>query len=140
MNVLCNPMNLHQGCEINTKSLKVQTQPSRGVHRKRCPENMQPTYRRTPMPKCDFNKVALSLYWNRTSARVFSCKFAAYFQNTFSKKHLWTAASESSHIENVLDKFQYKLISLLISEWKFPFSFLKKASEEWTWEKGTTKF
>ena len=42
-------------------------------------------YRRTPMPKCDFNKVAKlkQLYWNRTSARVFSCKFAAYFQNTF---------------------------------------------------------
>ena len=30
------------------------------------------------MPKYDFNKVA------RTSAWVFSCKFAAYFQNTFS--------------------------------------------------------
>ena len=24
---------------------------------KRCPENMQPNYRRTPMPKCNFNKV-----------------------------------------------------------------------------------
>ena len=26
--------------------------------RKRCSENMQQTYRRTPIPKCDFNKVA----------------------------------------------------------------------------------
>ena len=34
--------------------------------------------------ECDFNKVALQLYWNYTSARLFSCKFAAYFQNTFS--------------------------------------------------------
>ena len=25
---------------------------------------------------------------------MFSCKFAASFQNTFSKEHLWTAASE----------------------------------------------
>ena len=25
--------------------------------RKRCSENMQQTYKRTPMPKCDFNKV-----------------------------------------------------------------------------------
>ena len=33
------------------------------------------------------------LYRNCTSAWVFSCKFAAYFQNTFSKKHLWVAAS-----------------------------------------------
>ena len=28
-----------------------------------------------------------------TSAWVFSCKFAAYFQNTFSYEHLWVAAS-----------------------------------------------
>ena len=37
------------------------------------------------MPKCDFNKVVLQLDWNRTSAWVFACKYAAYFQNTFSK-------------------------------------------------------
>ena len=36
------------------------------------------------MLKCDFNKVALQLYWNHTSAWVFPCKFAAYFQNAFS--------------------------------------------------------
>ena len=35
-----------------------QKQPPRGVRRKRCSENMQQNYRRTPMPKCDFNKVA----------------------------------------------------------------------------------
>ena len=56
----------------------------RGVLRKICSENMQQIYRRTPMPKCNFNKVVLELYWNCTSAWVFSCKFAAYFQNTFS--------------------------------------------------------
>ena len=47
-------------------------------------ENMQQIYRRTPMLKCDFNIVALQLYWNHTSAWVSSCKLAAYFQNTFS--------------------------------------------------------
>ena len=49
------------------------------------------------MPKCDFNKTALQLYWfwNWTSAWVFSSKFAAYFQNIFSNEHLWTAASEA---------------------------------------------
>ena len=36
------------------------------------------------MQKCDFNKIALQLYWNRTSAGLLSCKFVAYFQNTFS--------------------------------------------------------
>ena len=28
------------------------------------------------------------------STKAFSCKFAAYFQNTFSMEHLWVAASE----------------------------------------------
>ena len=36
---------------------------------------MHQIYRRTAMPRCDFNKVALQLYWNYTSAWVFSCKF-----------------------------------------------------------------
>ena len=46
------------------------------------------------MPKCDFNKVALQLYRNRTSAWVLTCKFAAYFQNIFFYKQLWTAVSK----------------------------------------------
>ena len=36
-----------------------QKQSPRGVPRKRCSENMLQIYRTTPMPKCDFNKVAL---------------------------------------------------------------------------------
>ena len=63
------------------------------VPRNRCSENMQQIYRRTTMQKCDFNKVAKQLYWNHTSAGLFSCKFAAYFQNSFFIKHLWVAAS-----------------------------------------------
>ena len=35
--------------------------------------------------ECDSNKVIKQIYWNGTSAWVFSCKFAAYFQNTFPK-------------------------------------------------------
>ena len=62
---------------------KVQKQPSIDVLIKRCSENMQQIYRRTPTPKCDFNKVANHLYYNHTSAWLFSCKFAAYLQNTF---------------------------------------------------------
>ena len=34
-----------------------QKQPSRGVLKKRCSENIQEIYRRTPMPKCGFSKV-----------------------------------------------------------------------------------
>ena len=36
----------------------------------------------------------ITLYWNHTSAWVFSCKFAAYFQNIFLKEQLRRAASE----------------------------------------------
>ena len=74
---------------------KIRKQPPIDVPRKRCSENMQQIYRRTPMPKCNFNKVALQLYLNRTSACVFSCKLAAYFQNTFFQEHLWVADSEN---------------------------------------------
>ena len=58
---------------------KVQKQPSRGVLNRRFSENMLQIYRRTPTPI-----VAVRLYWNHTLAWVFSYKFDAYFQNTFS--------------------------------------------------------
>ena len=38
-----------------------QKQPPGGVPKKRCSENMQQIYRRTPMLKRDFNKVAKEL-------------------------------------------------------------------------------
>ena len=60
-----------------------QMQLSRGVLKKRRSENMQQSYRRTAMPKCDFDKVWKQLYWNPTAAWMFSCKFAVYSQNTF---------------------------------------------------------
>ena len=46
--------------EWSSKSV-FQKQPSRGVLKKRCSENMQQIYIRTPMPNCDFNKVAKPL-------------------------------------------------------------------------------
>ena len=46
---------------VKLKLMTFQRQPLRGVLRKRCSENMQQNYRRTPTPKCDFNKVALKL-------------------------------------------------------------------------------
>ena len=38
------------------------SRPEVGVPRKRYSENIQQIYRRTPMPRCDFNKVASQLY------------------------------------------------------------------------------
>ena len=51
-----------------TSSNIKQKQPPRVVLKKRCSENMQQIYRRTTMPKCDFNKVPKQLYWKHTSA------------------------------------------------------------------------
>ena len=52
--------------------MQVQEQPSRWVLIKRSSEKMHELYRRTTMTKCDFNKIALQLYWNHTSTWVFS--------------------------------------------------------------------
>ena len=78
-----------------------QKQPPRGVPWKRFSENMQYIYRRTPILKCDF----IQLYWNCTLAWVFSCKVAAYFQNTFSQEHLWVAASVVSGFKMYMKLF-----------------------------------
>ena len=52
---------------ISPKFFKIQEKPpSRCVLRKRCSENMQQIYRRTPMPKYDFNKVEISLHLFKT--------------------------------------------------------------------------
>ena len=40
----------------------LQKQSARAVLKKRCSENMQQIYRRAPMLKCDFSKVAKKLY------------------------------------------------------------------------------
>ena len=42
----------------NNMNNHCQKEPFRGVLRKRCSENMQQIYRRIPVQKCDFNKVA----------------------------------------------------------------------------------
>ena len=50
----------HDGfCRSHVEIESKQKQNSRGILRKRCSENMQQIYRRTHLPKGDFNKVAL---------------------------------------------------------------------------------
>ena len=51
---------------ILSKIFFIQKQLSIIVFIKRFSENMQQIYRRTPMPKCDFNKVALPEYYRNT--------------------------------------------------------------------------
>ena len=61
------------------------------------------------MSKCDFNKV----YLNHTSTWLFSCKFAAYFQNTFSLDLNSRISSVSErgdfHKYQAIDYFRKKL-------------------------------
>ena len=45
-------------------------QPSGGVLKKSCSENMLQIYRRTPMPKCDFNKVVSKHLFKNISGRL----------------------------------------------------------------------
>ena len=51
----------------------------------RCFENIQQNYRRTPMPKCDFNKVAKELYRNRTLHECSSVNLLHIFRTPFLK-------------------------------------------------------
>ena len=61
-------------------------------------------YSRAPIPKRDFNKVAMEPDWNHTLTWMFSSKFAAYFPNTFSEEHLSMAGSAVWYgIELVID-------------------------------------
>ena len=73
---------ISQGCQ---PSLAIQKQPYKSLLRKRCSENMQQIYRRTPMPRYNFNKIALQLYWNRTSAGGSLVNFLNIFRTTFPK-------------------------------------------------------
>ena len=52
---------------------------------------------------------ALQLYWNRTTAWVLSCKYAAYFKGNFSQEHLSAAASVYSFHWSV--KFSFRMIN-----------------------------
>ena len=72
----------------------IQKQLSIGVLIKRCPENMQRIYRRTPMPKCDFNRVALQLY-----------------KNTYEGLLLLITLTKSMHLKN-LSMFHARFVNL----------------------------
>ena len=66
---ICSLASCRDGAQLmKYSSWDSQKQLPRGNFRKTCSGNMQQIYRRTPMPKCDFNIVPLQLYWNHTSA------------------------------------------------------------------------
>ena len=63
---------------VGTRFLWVQKQPSRGVYKKRCYENMHQIYSRTPMPKRDFNKVARHGYFPVNLQHIFRTLLPRY--------------------------------------------------------------
>ena len=66
---------LHDGCFILMWVRPIHKQLSRGLLRKRCSENIQQIYRRTPIMKCDYNKVAMRL----CCSQKFSTRFFTSF-------------------------------------------------------------
>ena len=74
--------------EQYVKNFLFQKHPSRGVLKKRYSENTQQIYRRTPMPKCDFNKGAKQPFLNHTFAWMFSCIFSEHLVIIIHMEHL----------------------------------------------------
>ena len=83
---LCRKLNIFD-CNLNatiSTITELQKQPSRVVLRKIYSENMQQIFKKTPMPRCDLNKDAKASLLKSHLIWLLTCKFAAYFQNTFS--------------------------------------------------------
>ena len=59
----------------------VQKQPFRVVLRKTCCKIRQRIYKRTPMPKCDFNKFATKICWHGCSVTLL-CIFRTLFSKS----------------------------------------------------------
>ena len=63
-----------------TENIIHQKQPSGGVLSKRCSENMQQIYKRTPMPKCNFSYIHLDgCFWFMHFPGVFLIDFDLSF-------------------------------------------------------------
>ena len=71
---------------IKSRSFQLQKQLYRGVLRKRCSENMQQIYKRTPVKKRAFNKVVFQLneiaLWHGCSPVILQYIFRTLFQRT----------------------------------------------------------
>ena len=67
---------------LKLSKLLLQKQPLKGVLEKRCSENMQQIYRRTPMPKCYFDKVEISLRHGCSPANVLHIFRTPFPRNT----------------------------------------------------------
>ena len=92
-----------------------QKQPSRGVPRKRCSENMQQIYRRTPIAKCDFNKVAIEITLQHGCSPV---NLLHIFEKSFPKNTSGRLLL-GPHIWNLLPEY-IKAETNFINQWSAP--------------------
>ena len=76
------------------KCLWIQKHPSRCVILKRCSENMQKTYRKTSMLKCNFNKIACNFTEIELRHACSPLNLQHIFRTLF-PKNTWRAASVS---------------------------------------------
>ena len=76
---------------------------------------------RSNLPQVFLRSVTFQIYWNRTLAWVFSCKFTAYFQNNSSEVHIWGAASDRGKLWNktILTKAFIKHKTLMVMRKNF---------------------
>ena len=98
---------------------------SRGVLEKRCSENMQQIYRRKPMPKCDFKKVASQLIeislWHGCSPVILLHMFRTPFPRNTSGWLLLVdtgTVKEKKNVPSIINPLsvsQKKVISLDLS-------------------------
>ena len=84
-----------------------QKQRSRGVLGEKCSEKMRQIYRRTPIPKCDFNKVAkqhLSSLLKKNTAFMAKSVLvgATQLDLTYNKVSLWTRFGRFSSMMTVV--------------------------------------
>ena len=97
---------------------KLKRQPSRGILIKRCSKNILQIYRRTLIPKCDFNKVAKQLYWNHTLAWCSAVNLRHIFRTPFPKN---TSEKQLLKLNSTACKI---LANAKLYNWLFSYSFL----------------
>ena len=123
----------------NADACNFQKQPFRGVLSKRCSENMQQNYRRTPMQKCHFNKVA----WNFIEITLrHGCSpgnFLDIFRTPFTKNtsgwlllNFKTMALLCSFFSGIFSKtFKTKLSRTPVKVCRGTFEPLKSCNKRW---------
>ena len=65
----------------------------------------------------------MQLYWNHTSVKVFSCKFAAYLQNIFFEEHLKGISSDKKKKDDVITATVAHVNMIICDAWEtLPFN------------------